>query len=107
MGKISVIAARNAILRQLKLMRKWGESHTHYKNMLGSIPKDQRGSKQVRKAVKELFSEGKIIIKKTTQEHHVSLNPKFSREIKKEINIQKLNINIQKENIYKDEQHHE
>jgi len=107
MGRISIVAARNAILRQLKLMRKWGESHTHYKNMLGSIPKDQRGSKQVKKAVNELLSEGKIIIKKTTQEHHVSLNPKLSQEINKEIKIQKLYINIQKENIYKDEQHHE
>ena len=103
MSRISVAEARKIILRKLKDMRKWGESHTHYKNMLNSIPKDQRGSKEVRKAIKELCAESKIIIKKTAQEHHVSLNPKLSQEINKEINIQKVYINIQKENIYKDE----
>ena len=72
--------------------------------MLAAFPKDQRGSREVKKAIKELLTEGKIIVKITPGEHHVSLNSHLSQEIKKEANIQILNINIQKENIYKDEQ---
>jgi len=103
MGRISTTVARKRILRQLMNTRKWGESHTHHKNMLTAIPKDQRGSKNVKKAIKELLSEGKIITKKTTGEHHVALNPHLSKEIKKEVNIQIINIDIQKQKIYKDE----
>lgn len=77
--------ARKAILTKLFNMNKWGGSHTHYKHMLGSLPKDVRGAKEVKKAVKDLIKEGKIIPKQTTQEPHVSLNPEKASEIKGEI----------------------
>jgi len=104
MARVSVAVARKKILEYLMNMKKWGESHTSHKSMFAPFPKDQRGSREVKKAVKELLSEGKIIIKKTTGEYHVSLNHHLTDDIKKEVNIQILNINIQKENVYKGEE---
>ena len=77
--------ARKAILTKLFNMNKWGGAHTHYKHMLGSLPKDKRGAKEVKKAVKDLIKEGKILPKQTIQEPHVSLNPEKAKEIKDEI----------------------
>jgi hypothetical protein len=77
--------ARKAILTKLFNMNKWGGSHTHYKHMLGALPKDVRGKKEVKKAVSDLVKENKILPKQTTQEPHVSLNPTKAQEIKEEI----------------------
>jgi hypothetical protein len=77
--------ARKAILVKLFNMNKWGGSHTHFKHMLGSLPKDVRGAKEVKKAIKDLIKEGKLLPKQTTQEPHVSLNPEKAKDIKEEI----------------------
>lgn len=77
--------ARKAILTKLFNMGKWGGAHTHFKHMLGSLPKHLRGVKEVKKAIHDLIKEGKILPKQTTQEPHVSLNPAKAKEIKEEI----------------------
>ncbi len=77
--------ARKTILKKLVNMNKWGGSHTHYKHMLGALPKDARGRKEVKKAVGDLIREGKIVPKQIIQEPHVSLNPLKAKEIKDEL----------------------
>lgn len=78
-------SARKTILRKLMNMRKWGGSHTHFKHMLGGLPKHLRGSKEVKKAIKDLIREQKLLTKQTLQEPHVSLNPAKAKEIKDEL----------------------
>jgi len=77
-------AMRRILLRCLDNRNNWGASHTSFKRMLKKIPVHDRGSKEVKKATSDLIKEGKVILKKTVEEHHVSLNPRLMREIKAE-----------------------
>jgi len=77
-------AMRQLILRSLDSRNKWGASHTAFKRMLKKIPRHDRGSKEAKQAVIDLIKEGKIILKKTLEEEHVSLNPRMIKEIKEE-----------------------
>ena len=76
--------SRKNILQVLIGKNKWGGSHTHYKHMFSKIPKHQRGEKEVKTAADDLIREGRIMLKKTTEEEHVSLNPVYAQEIKQE-----------------------
>jgi len=78
--------ARRTILETLSKRRKWGASHTHYKHAFARFPRNEWGSKEVKQAFSDLVKEGKLVIKKTVEETHISLNPKLSREIQLEIN---------------------
>ncbi len=75
---------RGLILRCLDSRGKWGGAHTSIKRMLAKISRDQRGSKEAKLAVCDLIKEGKIMIKKTLEDDHVSLNPRMLKEIREE-----------------------
>ena len=72
---------RREILRNLNKRRKWGASHTHYKHALSGLSRVEWGSKEAKRAVSDLVKEGKIMIKKTIGEPHISLNPRLIKEI--------------------------
>ena len=76
---------RRMILECLQQRSKWGGSHTSTKNMLRKIPHHDWGSKEARQAASDLIKEGKIMIKKTVEDDHVSLNPRLVDEIRREI----------------------
>ncbi len=60
---------------------KWGASHTEEKNLFKRFPKHQRGRKEVKKALKELYQMEFINRYIKTGETHVSLNIKKKKEI--------------------------
>jgi|ETN01SMinimDraft_4_1059930.scaffolds.fasta_scaffold102140_2 hypothetical protein len=91
MNEFKYRVARQTILETLSRRRKWGGSHTHYKYAFARIPREEWGSKEVKQAFSDLVKEEKILLKKTVEEAHVSLNTKLSEEIKAEINA---SINI-------------
>ena len=59
---------------------KWGASHTEEKNLFKRFPKHMRGTKQVKKALEELYKMEFIIKYKKTGETHVSLNIRKKKE---------------------------
>ena len=71
------------ILRKLMTMNppKWGNSHTEEKNLVKGLPSHLRGSKEVTKAIEELYKNEFITKAKKTAEWHVSLNPRKKAEI--------------------------
>lgn len=75
---------RQMILRCLDSRNKWGASHTSFERMLRKIPRNERGSKEAKNAFSDLVREGKILLKKSADELHVSLNPRLLAEIKAE-----------------------
>ena len=77
--------ARRRILEYLRRKKKWGGAHTSVKNLASKISRDKRGSKEVKEAIADLFKEGKLILKPTTEDNHVSLNPIFTKEIMDEL----------------------
>lgn len=66
----------------LKLYRRgiWGGRHTPLKSLFHMI--GEADIKESKKAAKELVNLKWILIKKSTNEEHVSLNPKAKSEIK-------------------------
>ncbi|MFH1424238.1 MAG: hypothetical protein ABIG20_00990 [archaeon] len=76
---------RRIVLETLDRRGKWGGAHTSVVNMLKKIPRENRGSKETKRAIADLVKERKIMLKKTVEDDHVSLNPRFIKEIKEEI----------------------
>lgn len=68
-------------LRKLINLNIWGGRHTELKNLQKALPAHLRGSKEHKKALKELLDRGFIIVKISTGEKHVSLNSHKQREI--------------------------
>lgn len=77
--------ARKTILITLAKRQKWGGSHTPFKRMFANFSKDERGKKEVKQAAADLIKEGKIMLKQTVEDDHVSLNPRMLKEIRSEI----------------------
>ncbi len=74
-------AIMKRFLRKLLNLNIWGGRHTHLKNLQKSLPSHLRGSKEAKKAIKELLKREFIIIKPSTGEKHVSLNSHKQKEI--------------------------
>ncbi len=70
---------RNAILRKLVSLGKWGGSHTSFDNLPKGFPKHLRG--EVKEMAKELIKENFILAKPTSYSLEVSLNPSMKKEI--------------------------
>ena len=68
-------------LRKLMNLNIWGGRHTELKNLQKALPAHLRGSKEMKKAIKELINLGFLLIKPSTGELHVSLNSHKAREI--------------------------
>ncbi|MFH1520180.1 MAG: hypothetical protein ABID61_00900 [Candidatus Micrarchaeota archaeon] len=74
------------LLYALARKRKWGESHTDYENLFRQFKSSVLSKdilKSVRETAEELIRNGYIIKKPTGYGLQVSLNPKFSIQIKK------------------------
>ena len=86
-GSISyfIMELKGAIMRRFfrKLLNLniWGGRHTELKNLQKALPSHLRGSKESKKAVKELLNRGFLNIKLSTGEKHVSLNSHKQQEI--------------------------
>ena len=68
-------------LRKLINLSIWGGRHTELKNLQKALTAHLRGSKEHKKALKELLDRGFMTIKISTGEKHVSLNSHKQREI--------------------------
>ncbi len=78
-----------------KLYRKgvWGSKHTPIKNLFHLV--DKASIQESKKALKELNNFGWILIKISTGEEHISLNPHKNKEIKEYIlRILKIDSNL-------------
>lgn len=63
----------------------WGGKHTQLLHIIKSMPLHYRstkqGKKEIMESVKDLVNKGILLIKISTQEKHVSLNPRKHLEI--------------------------
>jgi len=73
------------ILERLDNMDKWGGAHSELARVKKSLPSyitdTNKGKKQVSKAIKLLVNFCFLLVKPSTGEPHVSLNPKKKKEI--------------------------
>ncbi|MDD5192777.1 MAG: hypothetical protein PHH54_07385 [Candidatus Nanoarchaeia archaeon] len=73
------------ILIRLRNMRKWGGAHSELKRVIKSLPthfrESKQGRKQVNNAIKLMVNHSFLLIKPSTGELHVSLNPRKIKEI--------------------------
>lgn len=74
-------AIKRRFLRKLINLNIWGGRHTELKNLQKSLPSHLRGSKESKKAIKELLKKQFLIIKPSTGEKHISLNSHKQKEI--------------------------
>ncbi len=75
-----ILIMKRVLIKMINL-NVWGGKHTELKNLKKCIPKHLRGEKAVDGAVKDLIQFEFIVIKKSTCELHVSLNPQKQQEI--------------------------
>jgi len=69
------------LLRKLVNSETWGGKHTPLDRLVKVLPSHIRGSKAVRLALRELVQKDFVLMKKSTGETHVSLNPRSKQEI--------------------------
>ncbi len=78
-------AIKRAILESLLTPPRWGGRHTEIKNIKRSLTSSVLSTKDDQKAlenaIKEMINDGWLLVKKSTGETHVSLNPRKKREI--------------------------
>jgi len=74
-------AIMKRFLRKLLNLNIWGGRHTELKNLQKALPSHLRGSKESKKAIKELLKKQFLNIKLSTGEKHVSLNSHKQKEI--------------------------
>ena len=80
-----VKAIMKHFLTRLRNMSKWGGAHSELKRVIKSLStylqQDKKGKKYINKAIKSLVNLGFLIIKPSTGEFHVSLNPRKQQGI--------------------------
>ncbi|MBS3092343.1 hypothetical protein J4466_02890 [Candidatus Pacearchaeota archaeon] len=73
------------LLERLANMDKWGGAHSELKRVAKSLPlyirETAKGKKQINQAVKLLLNQRFLLMKPSTGEWHVSLNPSMKKEI--------------------------
>ena len=74
-------AIMKRFLRKLVNLNIWGGRHTELKNLQKSLPARLRGTKEHKKAIKNLINLEFLNIKPSTGEIHVSLNSHKQKEI--------------------------
>jgi len=68
-------------LRKLINSETWGGKHIPLINLVKVLPKHIRGKKITKESLKELVKKEFLLVKKSTGELHLSLNPKKKEEI--------------------------
>jgi len=74
-------AIMKRFLRKLLNLNIWGGRHTEIKNLQKALPAHLRGTKEMKKAIKELLNKRFLNVKPSTGELHVSLNSHKQKEI--------------------------
>lgn len=74
-------AIMRRFLRKLMNLNMWGGKHTEIKNLQKALPDHLRGTKEMKKAVKELINRSFLNVKPSTGELHISLNSHKQKEI--------------------------
>jgi len=75
------IAIMKKSLRKLINLNIWGGRHTEMKNLQKGLPSYAIGTKEYKKAIKELINLGFLTVKPSTGELHVGLNSHRQKEI--------------------------
>jgi len=75
------IVIMKRFLRKLINLNIWGGRHTELKNLQKAPPSHLRGTKEHKKAIKELLKKQFLNIKPSTGEKHISLNSNKQKEI--------------------------
>lgn len=87
----NVLFIKRFILRKLISLGKVGGSHTAVLNLSKGLPNhirsNKEGQKAIKQAIKELINNGILLSKPSTDEQHVSINPRKIKEIKEFLNI--------------------
>jgi len=68
-------------LRKLINLNIWGGRHTEIKNLQKGLPEYAKGTKEYKKAIKDLINLGFLTVKPSTGELHVGLNSHRQKEI--------------------------
>ena len=74
-------AIMKRFLRKLANLNIWGGRHTEMKNLQKALPDHLRGTKEHKKAIKELINRKFLNVKPSTGELHISLNSHKQKEI--------------------------
>lgn len=74
-------AIMKRFLRKLVNLNIWGGRHTEIRNLQKSLPDHLRGTREHKKAIKELINKEFLNVKPSTGEMHVSLNSHKQKEI--------------------------
>jgi len=74
-------AIMKRFLRKMLNLNMWGGKHTELRNLQKALPSHLRGIKESKKAIKDLSNLGFFLIKPSTGELHVSLNPRMQKDI--------------------------
>lgn len=74
-------AIMKRFLRKLINLNIWGGRHTEIKNLQKALPDHLRGTKEHKRAIKELINKGFLNVKPSTGEIHISLNSHKQKEI--------------------------
>ena len=85
MGR-EVVFIKRFILRKLINLGKVGGSHTAVFNLNKGLPNhirsNRKGQKAIKQAIKELITNSFLFSKQSTNQQHVSINPRKIKEIK-------------------------
>ncbi len=68
-------------LKKLMNLNIWGGRHIELENLQKALPAHLKGTKDMKKAIKELINLGFLNIKPSTGQYHVSLNNHKHKEI--------------------------
>ncbi|MDO8634529.1 MAG: hypothetical protein Q7K34_04530 [archaeon] len=86
-----VDSIKKFILRKLINIGKIGGAHTAIFNLSKGLPdhirSNKKGQKAIKQAIKELINESYLLAKQSTNEQHVSINPRKIKEIKELLGI--------------------
>ena len=86
-----VVFIKRFILRKLITLGKIGGSHTSIFNLNKGLPNhirgNRKGQKAIKQAIKELINGQILLSKQSTNETHVSINPRKIKEIKEFLRI--------------------
>jgi len=81
------------IIRKLMSRGKWGGSHTEIIHLYDGLPRHLRGASLVKECVENLEKSSFLILKKSTGEIHVSLNPEKKKQIYEFLGMSKYDNN--------------
>ena len=87
-----VESIKRFILRKLINLSKIGGAHISVFNLSKGLPNNiisnKKGQKAIKQAINELINEQFLLSKPSTDEQHISINPRKMKEIEEFLNLQ-------------------